>query len=49
MAYSPTTWETGDVITADKLNHIEEGIEETEIIYTDPNNDGNIIVTKGGN
>lgn len=25
--YTPTEWATGDVITADKLNHMEEGIE----------------------
>lgn len=27
MAYKKTTWATGDVITADKMNNIEEGIE----------------------
>ena len=27
MAYTPTVWETGDVITAEKLNNIEGGIE----------------------
>lgn len=26
MAYTPTEWETGDVITAEKLNKAEEGI-----------------------
>lgn len=26
MAYNPTEWETGDVITAEKLNKAEEGI-----------------------
>ena len=26
MSYTPTTWETGDVITADKLNNIENGV-----------------------
>lgn len=26
MAYTPTSWKTGDTIDADKLNHIEEGI-----------------------
>lgn len=28
MAYTPTVWECGDTITADKLNHMEAGIEE---------------------
>ena len=27
MAYVKTTWQTGDVITADKLNNMEGGIE----------------------
>lgn len=26
MAYTPTEWETGDVITAEKLNKMESGI-----------------------
>lgn len=32
MAYEKHTWETGEVITAEKLNHIEEGIRQPEII-----------------
>lgn len=26
MSYTPNTWQTGDIVTADKLNHIENGI-----------------------
>ncbi len=26
MSYTPTTWATGDTITAAKLNNIEDGI-----------------------
>lgn len=26
MSYTPTTWRTGDVITAEKLNHAEIGV-----------------------
>ena len=26
MAYNPTNWQTGDTITAEKLNHAEQGI-----------------------
>ena len=29
MAYEQHTWETGEVITAEKLNHIENGIAAT--------------------
>lgn len=28
MAYAKQTWNNGDVITADKLNHMEDGIAE---------------------
>lgn len=27
MSYTKTNWQTGDVVTADKLNHAENGIE----------------------
>lgn len=30
MSYTKTTWKTGDVITAEKLNKIEGGIEANE-------------------
>ena len=26
MAYTATTWNTGDLITAEKLNHLEQGV-----------------------
>ncbi len=29
MAYEKQTWQTGDVITQEKLNHMEEGIEDS--------------------
>lgn len=28
MAYEKQTWVCGDVVTADKLNHMEDGIAE---------------------
>ena len=33
MAYEPKTWVTGEVITAEKLNHIEQGIETATTLY----------------
>lgn len=30
MSYEKQTWTTGDTITAEKLNHIEEGIESAD-------------------
>lgn len=44
MAYTKQNWECGDLITADKMNHIEDGIEDASsgggltvnIVNTDP-------------
>lgn len=33
MSYDKTTWQTGDVITANKFNHIEDGIEVNDVSY----------------
>lgn len=30
MAYTPTTWNDGDVITADKLNKLEQGVKNEQ-------------------
>lgn len=30
MSYEKHTWETGETITAEKLNHIEDGVAESE-------------------
>ena len=52
MAYTPTNWQDGDIITADKLNHLEQGIaaneqgiEDTTLEFSDPDNDGNIVLS----
>lgn len=33
MSYTPTNWQTGDVITAEKLNKLEGGVVDTELYY----------------
>lgn len=40
MAYTPTTWVTGDTVTATKLNKIENGIANagSAVIITETNN-----------
>lgn len=51
MAYVKQTWQNGQIITADKLNHMEDGIEAVpEVVgdilqFSDDNNDGNIVIT----
>ncbi len=32
MAYTPTEWKSGDVITAEKLNNMEEGISDSNVL-----------------
>lgn len=31
MAYDPTTWQTGDVITAEKMNKLEKGVANEQV------------------
>lgn len=31
MAYTPTTWNNGDVITAEKLNKLEKGVQNEQV------------------
>lgn len=31
MAYNPTNWECGDVVTAEKLNKLEEAVEDLSL------------------
>lgn len=35
MAYEPKTWSCGDVITANDLNHIEQGIADSGGVIAD--------------
>lgn len=47
MAYVKTTWQTGDVITAEKLNHAEGGIEAAEPVFiTGTVDDGTIVLSE---
>lgn len=31
MAYTPTTWQTGDLITAERLNKLEQGVANEQV------------------
>lgn len=31
MAYDPTTWTTGDTITAEKMNHLEQSVANKQV------------------
>ena len=31
MAYTPTTWNTGDLITAEKLNKLEQWVQNEQV------------------
>lgn len=48
MSYVKTTWQTGDIVTADKLNKMEQGIQdasESYPLFVDANNDGHVVIT----
>lgn len=44
MSYSPTTWTTGDKITASALNHMEQGIADSGSGY-----DAEVYIYHDGN
>lgn len=33
MAYTKNTWQTGDIVTSQKLNHMEDGIANSENVF----------------
>lgn len=39
MAYTPTTWTTGDVITAEKMNKLEQGVANEQVGPQGPKGD----------
>ena len=44
MSYTKTTWQNGDIITAEKLNHIEDGVasgDDSSIIVVTVTKDSN--------
>ena len=44
MAYTKQTWNTGDVITAEKLNHMEDGIGGNVFIANLSEDDGTTVI-----
>ena len=39
MAYTPTTWNDGDLITAEKLNKLEQGVQNEQVGPQGPKGD----------
>ena len=49
MSYTKQTWNTGDVITAQKLNHMEDGIESVGglfVVHITQNDGGEYVADK---
>lgn len=44
MAYTPTQWNYGDIITAEKLNNIESGISNSFVANQGSSNAGKFLV-----
>ena len=47
MSYDKNTWVTGDVITAEKMNHIEEGLKNLSDLVEEMKNE--IVNYEDGN
>lgn len=47
MAYTPTVWQDGDVITADKLNKLETGVKNEQVGPAGPKGDAGAAGPKG--
>ena len=45
MSYTPTTWKSGDVVTSEKLNKIEQGITNANIIINGTFNEQTGLIT----
>ena len=49
MAYEKQTWQTGDVITQEKLNHMEDGIEDAyELPAVTETDNGKVLGVENG-
>lgn len=44
MSYTPTAWQTGDTITAEKLNNMEGGIEDGQTLVVTITQNGSVYV-----
>lgn len=47
MSYTPTKWNNGDVITAEKLNKLEQGVENEQVGPQGPKGDTGAKGDKG--
>ena len=47
MAYTPTTWNNGDLITAEKLNKLEQGVTNEQVGPQGPKGDPGAKGDKG--
>lgn len=47
MAYTPTTWKDGDTITAEKLNKLEQGVQNEQVGPQGPKGDPGATGAKG--
>lgn len=48
MAYTKTLWKTGDVVTQEKMNKIEQGIKSMELPTVTTNDNGKSLVVENG-
>ena len=46
MSYTPTNWQTGDIVTADKLNKLENGVASGGMLITISQSGGDTVLDK---
>lgn len=48
MAYVKQTWECGDIVTAEKLNHMEDGIDNAQLPNVTSDDNGDVLTVVNG-
>ena len=48
MSYNPTNWQTGDTVTAEKLNKLESGVENAQLPAVTGSDNGDVLAVVDG-
>lgn len=48
MSYNPTNWQTGDTVTAEKLNKLEGGVENAQLPAVTSDDNGDVLTVVEG-
>lgn len=48
MSYTKTNWQTGDIVTAEKLNNLENGVESAQLPTVSSIDNGKVLTVANG-